>query len=208
MSHPFIPVPNTASVELIWSFNGVVMENVFHVKKASPYSLADLQALRALVITWDAANFFNVRSGSCTLNRVRTKALDTNTSPTEDYNLPVPKPGSGAGTPLPGNSTFCFKLVTGRSGRSYRGRWYLCGMHTGLLGTTANQFLVSSANYALTQFADLIVRLTAASQTLVVVSYRQNKAWLLVGVPTAVLNFTVVDYNLDSMRKRLTGRGT
>lgn len=207
MPRGFIPVPNTASVELIYTSNTELVENVFHVSKGSPYSLADLQALRGVVNTWDATTWYQSRSTGVTLNRIRTRALDTASSPTEDYSLPTPRAGSQAGVLLPNNVTFCFKLPTGTSGRSYRGRWYMVGLTHNFLGTTSNLIGAVAANNLLTWLNALPTALTAAGHTLSVVSYYHNGAWRAVGVSTPALPFVYVDLALDSQRRRLTGRG-
>lgn len=207
MAHAFIPVPDCARVELIYQVNGITAENVFNVHKASPYSLADLQALRGLVNTWDGATWQGFRGTGCTLQRIRTKALDTASSPTEDFFLPTPRPGTLSFTLLPANVTYAIKLTTGSAGRSFRGRLYMVGLTTAQLATVSNQVLTSTSNGAVAALNTLLSNLAAGGHTLGVISYRTGGAYRSTGVFTAAIGWTAVDLNLDSMRRRLTGRG-
>lgn len=208
MSRPFIPVLNTASVELIYLANTQTLENIFHVKKGSPYSLADLQALRTIVNNWDAATWATQRSQFCTLQRIRTKALDSLGSPMEDFALPTPRGGAvGAGT-LPNNVTFCVKLNTGLTGRCFRGRLYFPGITLGHLNTgNFNEIAAASGTSIVNALNTLLANLATGGHTLGVVSYRVNKAWRSSGVFTPATGWSSIDLHLDSQRRRLTGRG-
>src|SRR5574338_875783 len=101
MPRPFIPVPNTASVELLYQIPSAIGENIFHVRKATPYSAADLVALRNLVNTWDSASWASRRSNSVTLFRIISKALDSLGAPFDDYALPTPRAGGTISGPAP-----------------------------------------------------------------------------------------------------------
>jgi hypothetical protein len=207
MPHAFIPAPNCAQVELIYLSQGELCENVFKVQKGSPYTLAQLQSLRGTVNTWDSTTGNQLRSSGVQLVRIRSRGIDSASDPVEDYTLPTPRNGTQAGTMLPNNVTFCFKLPTGLAGRSYRGRWYQVGLTTGFIGADANHMNPVSAANALAALNALPTALTAAGHTLVVVSYRHDKAWRTTAVVTPALPFVYVDLAFDSQRRRLTGRG-
>lgn len=206
-SRPFIPAPNCASVELIYSHATEISENVFHVQKGSPYSLSDLQALRATVDAWDNATGKQGRVGAATLNRIRTKALDTNSSPMEDYSLPTPRAGSiGSGVALPLNVAFCCKLATGLAGRSYRGRWYWGHLSSASMDDVG--FMSAASVSAYVGFlTTLISDLADDGHTMVVVSYFNNGSWRTTAAATEILSVVAVDRALDSQRRRLPGRG-
>lgn len=208
MSHGFIPVPNVASVELIYSLNGIVAENQFHVHKGSPYSASDLTALRTTVDTWDSSTGKGLRAVACTLVRIRSKSLESAGAPMEDFALATPRAGTQAGTVYPANVSFAYKKSTGLSGRSFRGRWYHVGLTTGAVGTTPNQLASVSVTNFLGFLNALQTALTSAGHTMGVVSYRTGGAYRTTGVFTAQTGFVAVDLNIDSMRKRLTGRGS
>jgi hypothetical protein len=207
MVHSFIPVPNVARAELMYQMAGSTVENVINVQKASPFSFSDLQALRGVIDTWDSTTWKNSRGPHCVLFRIRTKALDTASSPEEDYYLPSPRAGTLPGAGLPGNVTLAIKLQTALAGRSFRGRWYLTGITTINYGANVNEYDTASANAIVSWLNALRTALATAGYTLGVVSYYHSHAWRTTGVFTPAIGYTIVDYHLDSMRRRLTGRG-
>lgn len=203
----FIPATNCARVEVIYNYAGETCENTFWVQKSSPYTLAQLQAVRGIVDTWDSTTWKQARAIGATLNRIRTRGWTTDSDPTEDYALPTPRAGTQGGNGLPGNCTFCFKLPTGHAGRSYRGRWYLVGMVTGFLGADPNHMGATAAANILGWLNALQTALTAGGHTQVVVSFQHDHAPSNPAVVYAALPYVYVDLNLDSMRRRLAGRG-
>ena len=206
MSHPFIPAPNTASVEFIYQNASEYNENVIHVQKGSPFTFAQLQALRGVCDAWDNATGFNYRHVTAQLVRIRTKALDSNTSPIEDYFLPVPRGGAVGGNAVPLNVAFCVKLATGLQGRSYRGRWYLGNLGTPQITDAGHILPLTVANFP--PALDLLrTNLAAAGYTQVITSYRNNGSWRTTAVNTPVTAAVAVDNAIDSQRRRLPGRG-
>jgi hypothetical protein len=204
---PFIPAPNCASVELFYSFNAIIAENVFHVSKGSPFSGSDLVALRGVVNAWDSVTWAGSRSANVTIFRIRSKALDTNSSPVDDYYLPTPRAGTIGSATVPGNVTYAIKLATGLAGRSYRGRWYMVGLAGASLSTNPNQITPASSAALVTWLNTLMTNLASAGYTLGVLSYATGGAWRTTAHFQAATGFVAVDYNLDSQRRRLTGRG-
>jgi len=208
MSRPFIPAPNCVSIELIYYSFVAICENQLHVELAAPASLSDLQAIRAIVNTWDSGNWKNRRAAGVSLARIRTKALDTNTSPVEDFNLPTIRPGTQSNPTCPLNVTFCIKLGTGLTGRSYRGRLYAPGISISSC-VNVNTLDATEASALIASLGALNTALQAGSPAshIVVLSYRNNFAWRTTAVPTAVTTFSYADLALDSQRRRLNGRG-
>jgi len=208
MPHGFIPVANVASVEMIYSYLGIVAENVFYVQKGSPYTLAQLQSLRGTVDTWDSTTWKRNRTANATLTRIRTRARDTAGSPAEDYSLPTPRQGSRAGSfTVPGNVSYSIKLVTGLAGRSFRGRLYFIGLNESCLAALANQVSTAWATQVVGDLNTLLSVLASAGHTLGVVSYRTGGVYRSDGLFTTATGWSLADYNVDSQRRRLTGRG-
>jgi hypothetical protein len=101
--------------------------------------------------------------------------------------------------------TFCLSLRTEASGRSFRGRKYVAGVpQTKVAG---NQIVSAWAGDILTAMNDLIAVLSALNQVLTVVSRVADGIDRITAVTTAVANVTYTDLNIDSQRRRLTGRG-
>lgn len=203
---PFIPVPNTVSVELIYTLGGVVAENVIHIQKGAPYTTAEIQSLRALMIAWFTNPYRNYVSNQVLLTRVRIKALDSGAAPMEDYALPTPIPGGGATGALPNNVSFCVKLATGLAGRSQRGRWYVFGLGGAYVANSVDVYS-SYASGLVGTLNTLISTLAAGAQQLVITSFKTGGVWRTTGHNTVVSTATYVDLHIDSQRRRLLGRG-
>lgn len=205
-SHPFIPVANTASVEFIWQCASEISENVIHVEKGSPFSLSDLQALRGVCDTWDSTTWKSARNVNSVLLRIRTKALDTSSSPVEDYYLPTPRAGVASGSALPLNAAFCLKLSTGLGGRSFRGRWYAGNLATSILADAGHVASASVSGFV-SNLTALRTVLATAGYTWVVTSFYTGGAWRSSGLNTPITTVVAVNDALDSQRRRLPGRG-
>lgn len=206
MPRPFIPAPNCASFEFIYSCAGEVIENILHCRRNSPYTLADLQDLRTRLNTWDIGGQSTYRASNSSLVRIRTRALDSDGSPMEDWYLPTPRPGvypAGA----PNNAALCVKLATGLTGRSQRGRFYYGPIPANQFGATPNQVNATFANYVPTGLNNMKAAIAAGGHILGVLSYRHNGAWRDVAQFTPATGFVLLNYNVDSQRRRLTGHG-
>lgn len=207
MARPFIPAPNTASVEMIYSWGGVTCENVFHVRKGSSYSLADLQAVRGIVLAWYIATLRTYVTAGAVLVRIRTKALDTDTGPMEDYAVTASGGGlNSTGSNAPTNATYCIKLSTGLSGRSARGRWYFIGLNMGDVVTSVDISAALRINLV-NAINTLRTNLTTGGHTMCVTSYRHDGAWRATAVNYDITTAVGVDLHIDSQRRRLAGRG-
>ena len=215
MPRPFIPAPNTALIEAIYTYGGWVIENTFHVQKATPFTSLDLQGACNAFDAWDSTGTFKwqaCRRAENVLTQWKARALDTPSSPVFIFTLPTSRPGSaGSGGAMPGGSTFCITMQTGHAGRSQRGRIYLPGLATFDLQSAPNQNLVTAAraNAYVASINSLIAQLAALSPalTLVVVSYMSGGAWRSTAQTTPITNAAYSDLAVDSQRRRLAGRG-
>jgi hypothetical protein len=205
---PFIPVPNTSQVELIYSAGAYSLENVLHVHKGSPYSLADLQAQRAVFDTWDNTYWKLGRPSFVSLARIHSKALDTDTAPFEDYSLSSPRAGSNGGGFMTLAPTFAVKLTSGFSGRSARGRIYVPGLTESMMADGYGNVTSGQANNWVSYVNSLITALTAAGYTLCITSYRHDKTWRTEGVNYDVTAVSYTDLHADVQRRRMPGRGS
>jgi hypothetical protein len=210
MARPFIPAPNTALVEMVYTYAGQVIENTFHVQKSTPFTAGDLSILANAFDGWDstgALKWSTLRNQNCFLQQIKTKALDTIASPVFIFVLPVARPGLTAGSLLPGNLTFCITLQTGLAGRSQRGRIFFPGLASGQIQGAGAQNLMNTAvaNNMVLLVNNLIAAIAAlsASHKLVVTSFRINGAWRLVAQNTVVTNAAYANLTVDTQRRRL-----
>lgn len=211
-TRPFIPAPNTVSVEVFGSYRGAVIESVFHVLKGSPFTLSQVQGLRGVFVTWINTYWKLCFVSAFLITRVRIKALDSDSAPMEDYPIsPVVAGTMGCGGQyLPGSACLAFKLATGLSGRSYRGRVYVPVTCTDLTPSPGNNDVSTTwSNSVIANISNLLTVIPAwdASAHLAIASFRHANAWRTTAVVTPVISVVIVDSHLDSQRRRLSGRG-
>lgn len=203
---PFIPAPHCASVEFIYAYSSVVAENRVNVQAATDFDLTMCQDLWTLARQWWIDYMKPYVSNTCSLNRIRVKALHANVAPMYDQVVIPSHPGQDTNTSLGNNVSFVIKLTTGNAGRSARGRWYVCGITT-LRSTNGVSVSSASAGNWVNALAALQSGLQGVGQDLIVLSYRNEKAWRTEAVAYPVTGIVYTDLNLDSQRRRLLGRG-
>lgn len=206
MSRPFIPAPHVASVEWIYSWNGVVCENVAHVLADSDFDTSMCTATWDACKAWWIANMQNKAHGGLSFTRLKVKAQHSDTAPIVDVAILPVQSGTAGGTAIGNNVTFAFKFATGLAGRSARGRWYVTGLGTSIVTNGVSMPAVSAAGFV-TAFNNLLVALGDIGQQLCVTSYRHNNAWRPEAVSYPVTSVLYTDLNIDSQRRRLVGRG-
>jgi hypothetical protein len=191
---------------MVFTANGQRCENVYHVQQDSPFDETSLAILCALFVDWWDDNFKANTPTEVSLTMVIAKALDTDSSPGIEYTTGLPLQGSTAGgIAMPNNVTVAVKWQTGLRGRSYRGRTFHIGLKENDI--TGNQ-VVGGVLTALTSgYTALITALTGLPSELVVLSRYHNNAPRVTAVATEVSGCSI-DANVDSQRRRLTGRGT
>lgn len=203
-TYPFQPVPDTASIELIYEINGGKAENVFHVKKDTPFTAIDLVAAAGIFNTWWNAYLKPQQSNDVTLSKIVCKALDTDSSPAIEFTSGLPDTGAINDVAAPGNVTLAVKWSSGLAGRSYRGRTFHIGLCVTQLmrdhvGTTLQEALHDA-------YVALLDAVSGGDLTLVVVSRFHNNARRTTAVTTPITGVSV-ESTLDSQRRRLSGRG-
>jgi hypothetical protein len=188
------------------SYQSQRIENVYNVKSGGGLLAADADRIEAVFANWWTTSARAQVGGSCSLILIVLDALDTQAGLHREYTSGWTAVGTAAGTALPGNVTSAVKLATGLRGRSFRGRIYWPALTASMI--VGGQ--INATNATAIQASVNLLRTTLAGGTpsdrLVVVSYRANKAWRATGVATEVTSAST-HLNLDSMRRRLPGRG-
>lgn len=131
---------------------------------------------------------------------------DTDVSPFDVLVPPGLVVGGQVGPCEANNVAFCLSLRTAYRGRSFRGRVYLPGISTNILADT-NHVSPEFAGLAQEQLYEAFVSLAPEGFTPIVASFRFGGAPRAAGVGTEVINVIATDTVLDSMRRRLPGRG-
>lgn len=201
----FVPIPNTAKIELVYSIDGQTLENVLHyVGGASPTEDV-LNLLAADTVTQWAATWKLRQGAGCQLMKIKATDVSREDGPAIEYNTGLPAVGSINSEMMSNNVTACISMKTAKRGRSYRGRIYLPGITvvevaTNTLDITATGPLDDSFSYWNFLDAD------GDPWGLVVASRFHNGAPRTVGVTTPVTGF-ITNKTVASQRRRLPGRG-
>lgn len=203
---PFVPAPNCASVELIYTSNGQRCENVFNVSQASPFDQVSLAVLAALFKDWFNTELKMDLPGTVTLDLIVAKALDSESAPAIEFSTGLPIAGNmGAWNQLPNNVTVAVRWSTELRGRSYRGRTYHIALsEEQVSGNTVDQVFATAI---LGRYEQLLDDLDGLNADLVVLSRFHNGAERTTAVATPI-NRVSLDRTIDSQRRRLPGRGS
>jgi hypothetical protein len=209
---PFVPVADTAMIEVRMLYDAQKVENTLYVENLSAWSLDLLTGLANNIRDWwDGAYSPNV-ANSVALREIVCTDLTT------EAGLQTTLGGGGlVGTGgvggLPGNVSLAVSFHTGLRGRNFRGRNYVVGIpegfRSGISGVTPDYGALWVASYT-----GLIAAALAPDQTWVVVSRFSGISGTpprptprAAGVTTPVTSVVVTDLGLDSQRNRLPGRG-
>lgn len=208
---PFVPVPNTALVEIQMSFLSQDVENTFHISKLAPFEISDLEEMAQAIVVWWQEECVPLYSNDVILRAVKLTSLESDTAPVWEEPVNALNVGSGGVASMPGNVTFTITFLTSERGRSRRGRNYITGLTEG--ACSGNQVNQSHVTAWLAAYEDLKSRIDTLNRFMVVASKfsgvdSQGKPIPREeGIATIVTGFRVFDLNLDSQRRRLAGRG-
>lgn len=203
----FVPFNNVIKIEPVFTYGGVIVENVhYYLVDETP----DLDTGISLADDYIASWTNGIRGsipGTCTLDKIRVTIMENQNDPgLEHFGTTLPLAGTGVGDQLPNNCTVAVKWQTMYRGRSYRGRTY----HVGIREVDVNaNTLIGAFATTLLSFYQSIMTLTGdvGPCNMVVASRVQNGVLRSQGVATQVVNVSI-DPTIDSQRRRLPGRGT
>lgn len=210
---PFIPVPNALRVVMKWQKAGQQLANVFHVKYDTAPDEDALNAVGSIFKDAWVATLKGMMSTDTTLNAVEVTDISAPGGLGIVYLTGLPQSGTSAGIANPNHVTVATKLLTGRTGRSYRGRSYMVGIPSEQLQAD-RQTIKPELQTALTNFfAQLVAELLLQSMNLGVASLYSGvdadhkPIPRPTGIITEVLS-TVTNNVIDSQRRRLPERGS
>jgi len=187
------------------TFDSQKIENTTFWHSETSFEASDLTDLATDLIAWWIANYAGLVANAVQLREVTVTDLTSATAPSVSVTAEATF-GDGGLNPLPSNVALCVSFRTAARGRSFRGRNYISAIDRGkLIGP--NEF---DSGY-LTSVVDAYTALTDASSaglTWGVFSRFHNKVPRTAGVFTPITSVLCVDNLVDSMRRRLPGRGT
>lgn len=205
---PFIPAPGVVAIEAVYTCNGQKCENVYHALMgdgATQPTDAQKHAIAGALIGWENTTAKASRHNATQLELVRVRDLNVAAGTTVEQTADPPVVGT-AGAGVPNNVTVAIKWTTAFGGRSFRGRTYHVGLPLSV--TVGNQLTNAGQTFLLATYASFRDAMEAVTGLqLVVVSYAHNKFWRSTALATHITG-RAIDINLDSQRRRLTGRGS
>lgn len=203
---PFIPTPNGIKVCMRFTKAGQQVCNVFHCMGPDPVTVTDLETIAGIFISAWTDHMQAVTTPDVSLDAVEVVDISTAGGIGIEYTTGLPLVGTSSGNATPNNVTVATKLLTGRTGRSYRGRSYNIGISTNNLGTGQQTISTALQTVLGAFFAELISNLATSDYPLAVLSLFTGGAPRAAGVLTAITN-VATNLVLDSQRRRLPERG-
>lgn len=141
----FQAVPDTAEIDIIYSLNAVIVQNVLYAEMTGGYTLADLQALADQVDLQVDGSWKAQQAAEAIYVRTEVRGLAFENDKIASQSLST-GPGVHTGDALPNQVTFSVKKTSGLTGRSARGRTYWIGVPDNVLQSGNENLLIS--NYA------------------------------------------------------------
>jgi hypothetical protein len=202
----FIPTADVVKVDANARLFGQIIDNTLWFKfRAGAPTLEDLIALGATFNTFWVGTMLPVLSQDYKYLGCVVTDQSSDSAPAIEAPSSL-ESGGVVDDSLAGGTCLCVTFLTGARGRSGRGRNYVSGVPQA----------TRSGNLTTDAFAaDLVAVYDAILGSPIdtdwewsVVSHFTANAPRVAGLPQPVIGSRVADVNLDSQRRRLTGRGT
>lgn len=203
----FVPVPNAAEVDIIASLFGQIVENTLTFVSTGTFSPTQLLQLATTVGGWWVANMLPNLSSDYIYLRTEAKDISSVGGATAVNPTGVGTPGASSGS-APGGTAAAVSFRTAFGGRSYRGRNYIAGVPISQL--VGNQLFPGFLDAIVAVYNTLETALHAdlpAADWCVASRYTAG-APRVAGITTQIVAAVATNYDVDSQRRRLTGRGT
>jgi hypothetical protein len=200
----FQPVPGVVQVQMTFTkpstgqFAGMNVLNFRRSDYLQP-TAADMNTLLDNLLDWHYGWYRPIHSAGVSLTRIQARGLDHSESFFVDRNVSVA--GVQVGEGLSSKMTFCVSFRSIFSGRSTRGRVYMCG----LVESQVAGDVVTTAygNAAREAWEYMPGELTGALNEHVIVSRYTGGVKRVSGVAFPVAAYTITDYVIDTQRDRV-----
>jgi hypothetical protein len=202
---PFVPVANTAMVELRYTWNLQQVENTLYFQYPTPPENANLFDITETIFDWWDTHLRPIQSNQVQLREVVATDLTTSDGQVFTRVSSPPVSGGNLAPALPNNCTYCISFRTFKRGRSFRGRNFSIGMTEN--DATNSQVDPAYATALQDAYVQIPALVNAVDWVWVVVSRFSNGAPRVAGLATPVATIFVFDGIMDSQRRRLPGRG-
>lgn len=200
------PVPNTVQVDMLFLLYGQRVEMVWHASAPGGVDAVTLSDAEAAFAGWAAGTLMPLLGNEISFIGLEVTNISIPNGGKRSFQQSPPVAGGQSSLCEPGNVAFSVSLRTAQIGRAYRGRKFIPGVPVSQ--RSGNQVQAGWATALVQAVNDLIAGVQAVNMLLVVVSRFLDNVERLVPVATPVISVTTTDLNIDSQRRRLTGRGT
>lgn len=209
---PFVPVPNSALVEIRMTAEGQQIENTLWFELDTVPSGATLTDLADAVGAWWREFIAPLTSSRVVVREYVATSMDTATGPQVAIAGDFGDSGSNTPNIMPLGSTFVVSFRTALRGRSFRGRNYVVGLTEDQVdGNT----LVDGVSELWRNAYEQLIGAAADAGWAWIIASRFSGVNPTTGKPipraagitTPVTTVTVVDDFIDSQRRRLSTRG-
>jgi len=209
----FQPCPETAEIRVKATLYGQVIENVLHCRVSTTPDATELNAIKSVVNDWVTGPYSTDTSDALHWNSIEVTDLNV------EGGLQVVQDLTGLSGSLSqdvktNQDTLAVKMLTGRSGRSFRGRIYIMGIATGSYSTTdPNRITAGSLPTFVSLVDGLRENLATAAHPLGVLSRysgvdsSHKPIKRSTGLLTDVVSVAVSNDIIDSQNRRLPGHG-
>lgn len=210
---PFVPVANTAAVEIRMLQDGQQVENTLYFRLGSTLTPTNLTQLCEDLVTWWDSAYSDEVSSAVELVEVTATDLTSETGPVASFNPSTTLLGALTSPALPNNVSIAVSFRTAARGRSFRGRNYFVGLTE---SQVTNNTLSDPSAAALLGIYQLLLPVGG--------TFTDDWIWVVasrfsgidgdgkpiprdVGISTPITSVVIVDKTIDSARRRLPGRG-
>ena len=201
----FQSVPETAEIIVRGVLAGQSVINTHYARKAGGYTSPDIAELADEVGDWAAASWVPNLCTGYQLLEVHVRGLESaiDYEASQDF---LDTFGVAGATPLPNNVTISIKRQSEFTGRAARGRIFVPGLAEEQL-SDANTMSGESAEAMITSLYDLNTVLDGLGWVAVIVHRKSDGVAITPALTYPIVTYNFVDLTLDSMRRRLPGRG-
>lgn len=207
---PYVPAPGVLQVEFRYLLYSQQVENVIHIKATEDpdggWETSAMADIAPRLQTW-WNTFLRVRQPlSVTLREIYLTDLTTALSPT--YTQVVSLAGSNAGTSAPSGTTFTTTFRTAGRGRSSRGRVYHVGVPEPQIdGNQIDATFIEEVRGSWSELNDSIADGVRVPVHVVLSKFSGGEP-RTTALAQPVTAYVTTDNDVDSQRRRLTGRGS
>jgi hypothetical protein len=185
---------------LEFDLNGEIVINVYHATSTDPITGIKLLTIAQIMVSWWIDTQSDSFSQDLTLLSVETTDISIENG--ERVTLPASPftPGAVLVEATPNNVAQVVTFLTAKTGRSFRGRSYLCGIDKD--SVTDNEISLTATAVLAANFAQLRTDLDVEGVTLSVASFYHNLLPRVEGVATPIDSFRI-NQRVDTQRRRL-----